>query len=69
MAYNHLYSLLGSNYRFLSAPLHSATYSLLPGLWMDFHHLDDWHASRTHSILCIRCAHFRTKRSVGLGAI
>jgi len=33
--------------------LHLATYSLFPGLWMDFHHLDGWHASHTRSFLCI----------------
>ena len=49
MASNHLYSLLGSDHRFLRTPLPSATYSLLPGLWVDLHRLDDWHASHTRA--------------------
>ena len=43
----HLISLLGSVECFLQAPLSSATYSLLSGLWVEFHHLDYDHAGHT----------------------
>ena len=38
---------MGSNTEFLQAPLLSPTYSLLSGLWLDFHQLVNDHAGRT----------------------
>ena len=45
--HRELSPLLWLPVRFLRTPLLSSTYSLLSGLWMDFHHLGFTHAGHT----------------------
>ena len=47
LAQSNRVSLLGGYPEFLWTPLHSPTFSLPTGQWLDFHQLADHHASRT----------------------
>jgi hypothetical protein len=49
-SYSPVYPSSGSSHEFLQAPLPSSTYSLLSGLWLDFHQLVRDHAGRTTAI-------------------
>ena len=42
--------IMGSNTKFLQAPLLLPTHSLLSGLWLDFHQLVNDHAGRTAAL-------------------